>query len=429
MGLAGCADLSAADKAPRSDPVGRLISRTPSPWTADLGDPVLADILRQSDAGNLDVKSALARLARADAEVEAAVAANRLRVEAGLVGAVGGARLNKGTSAASPTFEAAYEFDPWKRFARARAAAKSDRQAAAWDVDAARLAVGAQTAQTYVDLRAAQAALRSYGRRTLLASDAVRLTEASLASGLVTSQALEAKRLDLVVVQTRSQAGADEIVTLTRVLGTLTDQRSLAIPDGGLPAAPAATLVPSSEQVDRRPDVQAAFARVAATDARRAAAILASRPKFQLAAALGAPDAALSSLLDVRALAWAAAATLTKSLLDGPERRAQVHVTSAEADLADIAYRQAVMTGWMELQAASTARAQAVRQLDMIERASATAQAALAMGERQHAAGRISGFAIVDLKDKVEGTADALRAAKVELLRTTLRLAAAAGGR
>jgi len=269
----------------------------------------------------------------------------------------------------------------------------------------------------------------SYQRQTRLAGDAVRLTEASLASGVLTSQALEAKRLDLVVAHARSQAGADEIITLTRVLGTLTGQRSLAIPDTGLPAAPSATLVPSSDQVDRRPDVQAAFARVNAADARRAATILASRPKFQLATALGSPDAALSSLLDVRALGWAAAATLTKSILDGPERRAQVHVTSAEADLADIAYRQAVMTGWMELQAAATARTQAERQLDMTERASAAAQAALAKGEQQHAAGRISGFVIVDLKDKVERTTDALRAAKVELLRTTLRSAAAAGGR
>ena len=429
LSLGGCADLTAADKAPRGNPIGRLVSRTPSPWTADLGDPILADVLRQSDAGSLDVKSALARLARADAEVEAAVAANRLRVDAGLVGAVGGARLNRGTSAASPTFEAAYEFDPWRRFARARAAAKSDRSAAAWDVDAARLAIGSETAQTYLDLRAAQASEGSFRRQARLASDLVRLTEASRASGVVTVQALEVKRIDLAVAEARAQTSADEVLTLTRKLAALAGQRGVTIPDGGLPAVPIAVLDPSSDQVDRRPDVQAAFARVSAADARRAAAVLASRPKFQFAAALGAPDAALSSLLDVRALAWAAAATLTKSLLDGPERRAQVHIATAEADLADIAYRQAVMTGWSELQAAAVARTQAERQLDLAGRASTASQVALAKGERQHAAGRISGYDIIDLKAKTEGTADALRAAQVELLRATLRSASAAGGR
>ena len=84
----GCATPGLSTGAPAV--TDRLVPAGPSPWHLDFGDPILHDILKESDLGSIDIKIALARRARADAEVEAAKALSRPHVEIGFTSAVGG---------------------------------------------------------------------------------------------------------------------------------------------------------------------------------------------------------------------------------------------------------------------------------------------------------------------------------------------------
>jgi hypothetical protein len=162
MLLSACAHLDPEDRAPRTDPVARLSPSGPSPWQVDFGDPALSDLLRGADLGALDIKIALARLARARADVAEARAQRAPHVSIGAEGAVGGVDFHDARSAATPAFEATYEVDLWGRLARGEDAAVHDQAAADADVAAARLLVAAETVRAFAALRSAQDAIEGY---------------------------------------------------------------------------------------------------------------------------------------------------------------------------------------------------------------------------------------------------------------------------
>jgi outer membrane protein TolC len=426
--LSGCAGLSAADRAPRTDPVARLTTTAPSPWADDLGDPALAGLLARADAGALDVKTAVARLERADAEVEAAEAAGRLQVNVGAATAIGGRTFNQSRSAATPTFDTSLDRDVWHRLGRSRKAARDDRAAAAWDVDAARLTVAAETVRTYAALQAARDAEGAALRRQNTASSALGLTQLRVAAGAASAGDVAPRAHDAAVADAALAQARAEIALHTARLGDLTGQLDLVPPPLAPIPTPTAPAPAASTQVDGRPDVKAAYARLAAADERHAAAVLAARPKFQIAAALGSPDAAIGTLLDVRALAWAAAGTVAHEILGGGARRAQVHIASADADIADIAYRQAVLAGWSQIRAALAGEAEAAGQLAIAQSDLAAVRAALDAGVARHAAGAADGLAVATLAARVEIAGDALRQARLSAIDAHVRLVLATGG-
>jgi outer membrane protein TolC len=106
-----------------------------------------------------------------------------------------------------------------------------------------------------------------------------------------------------------------------------------------------------------------------------------------------------------------------------------VHAASAEADLADIAYRQAVSAAWNDLRAALAADAAAQRQLALAQTQLADARAALRVGETRHAAGAIDGLAMAGLQANVEAAGDAVREAAAQAAEARVRRALAMGGR
>lgn len=425
---AGCAGVTAADRGPRGDAVARLAPTTPSPWREDFGDPGLRDLLRQADAGALDVKAALARLERASAEVESADAVHGVNVVAGFEAAVGGRNFQTAGTAGTPTLEIGKDIDLWGRIGHARDAARSERDAAATDVDGVRLLIGAQTARVYCALGAAQSLEALAQRRRDLAARALDLTAQRATNGVATGGEVGGRRNALAAATARSQRLHDEGGLQTAQLADLAGgQGALVASVRPLDVGPAPEAV-SSAVVDARPDVRAAWARLAAADQRRAAAIAASRPQFRIAASFGAPDAAIATLLDARALAWAVAGSISHEIMDGGARRARIHAATAEADLAEIAYRQTVLAAWSDVRTAVAADAQARRDLLAAEASAAAAEAAVDVGRRRHEFGAADGLAVVDLQDAAIQGAEGLVEARRRLAAARIQLALARGG-
>jgi outer membrane protein TolC len=403
----------------------------PSPWREDLGDPVLAGLLRQADAQAPDVKAARARLDRAQADLEAARAPRRLQAEAGVAAAVGGRRLSSGVdSGATPELSASYEVDLFGRLSHAAKAAAREREAARADLDAARLGAGAETARSYLALRTAQAAQASAARRRALAARALELTETRAREGSAGADVLAERRTDLSEAEAAQRAADRAVETLgvqlAATLGTAAPPRlPAAAGPASLPAAPAAL---DADAVDVRPDVRAALARLAAADEHRAEAVAASRPHFNLTAALGVPDAAVALLLDSRALAWAVAGALSQSLLDGGANRARIHGAQADAVGAEAAYRKTVLQGWSQMVAALNARRGADDALAQAQAAAGDAQAALARGETRHGLGVADGLEILALQNRLEQATAGLEAARGAVGLAQADLALARGG-
>lgn len=426
--LSACTTLGPADRAPRTDPIGRLSADGPSPWKVDFGDPGLAELLRTADAGALDIKIAVARLARARSEVEAARAARKPHVEVGAEAAAGGTSFRDARSAGTPSLEATYEVDLWGRLKRAQDAASHDQAAAAADIAAVRLLTAADTVRAYAALRDAEEVGARSDQRVQLAQRGLALTERRTAEGVVGPDAMSAARLAVARAAAVRQAAQEDVTLQQARLGDLTGQPGLRIPTGPQVVArddPAAT---RSDAVAARPDVQAALARLQAADARRAEAVAASLPQFQIAALLGAPDAAIATLLDARALAWALAASISHQLIDGGAARARVHGASAEADVADLLYRKAVLQAWSEVRAAVVERSRAQRDIEAAQAALDQAQRALAANEVRRREGAADGLDDVAARSAADTALDQVRTARLSLTEARVRLALATGG-
>jgi multidrug efflux system outer membrane protein len=427
--LTGCAHETAADRAPRPDPVARLAPTGEPAWRDDLGDPELRDLLRRADAGALDIKIALARLERAQAEADAAHAAKRPQLAVGVFSAVGGRDLETERSAASPTAEVTYELDLSGRIASLARAAAAERQATAAEVAGARLLVAAETAQGYVALCAADDALVAAERRRDAAERTLALADARVAEGAATALDIEGFAAGAESAAARAQAAraaADaSAVRLRTVLGgaELPARPACALTD----VAPSQAPVPAN-RADARPDVQAAFARLQAADSRRAAAVAAERPQFQITALLGAPDAEIATLLDSRGLAWALAARVGETLFDGGAGRARIRAATAEADLADLAYRKAVLQAWTELQTAAVEAAEARDELAGAQDAVRRAEARVGVTRARHAEGAADGLAVAEAEARLEEARDGLRQARIRAAGARIQRTLAGGG-
>ena len=429
LALAGCSTLTPAERGPRPNPVARLAPAGPSPWREDFGDPVLRDLIREADLGALQIKTALARLEQADAEAERAKAGAAPRVNGGLIAATGSRTFRDRTrGAVTPTLEATYEIDLRGRLARARDAAGSDRIAAAADVAAARLLIAAETARAYAALRLAQEEQTAAAERVGSAERAVALTQQRAAAGAALGREIESRRAAVRAAAELASQAREEVELQSARIAALTGKTGYAAgPGQPLALAPSPSALPSGV-VEQRPDVQAALARLAAADQRRAEAIAAAQPKFEIELGLGSPEAALVTLLDVKSLAWVAAANLTQPLLDGGARRANLHAAAADADVADIAYRQVVLTAWTELRAAGVAEARARRAVTASETAIAAARSAAQAGDLRRQAGTADGLAVLDLGLAVQEAEDAARQARSQQIEARIALTLAKGG-
>jgi multidrug efflux system outer membrane protein len=431
LAIAGCAHAPGAPDPAKSSAPSRLAPKGPSLWWEDLGDPVLRKILQDADLASLDVKAALARLDQAEAEV-ALVRAQRVpQVDVGGVSAVGARRWSDSSATAgTPSLSAAWEIDIWGRLAKAKAAARSDSDAAQADVDQARLLVGAETARAYLALRTAEADAAAAERRCGFMADALALIQRRAAAGAAGADAVAAQRRALGEADQRLRAAQTEAaiqrIRLAAILGSTTPFEPP--PASDQPTSGSAEIRAASDAVDQRPDVRAAYDRFAAADYRRASAVAASRPRFDLTAALGAPDVAIAVLLDQRTLVWSAAMAVSDTILDGGAKHARIRGAAAEADAADIAYRKAVVQGWTEIQTALIEQAAAEAEAAQARETLADAQAALRRGQVRRRARALDGVGFAALQDQVEAARSTAGQAQRRALEARVQLALARGG-
>lgn len=427
IGLGAC-----ATPVPKERPSAlRLTPPQEAVWTEDFGDPILRDLLARADLGNLDVKAALARAEQAQAAVALTRSTRTPRIEVGVAGAAGGTSLRRTRHAASPTLEAAYEADLWGRIRQMRTAVDADAAAATADTIEARRLIAAQTVTAYVALRAVQQAEASAQRAVAAAARRVDLMRVRTQNGAASNgEVLEAE-----VVRAEAEAvgreARTEVIAQTLLLEALLGGvRGLELASADLPRLPADADGLSSDAVDHRPEVQAALLRLHAADARRAAAVAAERPQFQIIAALGAPDPAIATLLDVKTLAWALAGTVTQAVVDGGAADARIAAASSEADQAEIAWRKAVVDGWTEMQLAVRREADAAAAVSQASLVDRSARTALQAAERRHREGVIDGVAMADAALAVETAQRALTQAQAQALaaRVQSRLATGTGG-
>jgi multidrug efflux system outer membrane protein len=324
-------------------------------WWRAFGDPVLDALVRQAQERNGDVRVALSRLQEYQARVRVAASAQAPAVTAS-IGPTRARALGSGGVAGDGTnitgqVQASYELDLFGRLASTTAAARFDLQSQEALLAATTLAVAANTASGYLNLRGLDAQLE-LARATLASRQrsfdlARRQFEVGYSSRLDQAQAEAELHTTAAVVPQLERAIAQQENALSILAGAspgalargtrLLDLRPPGI-DAGMP----------SELLRRRPDIAQAENTLAALDASLEAARDQLLPSIRLTASLGAEAGSLARLLRSPNELWSIGGSILAPVFDAGRLRAQAEIAGTVRDRAVFGYETVVRTAFAE---------------------------------------------------------------------------------
>ncbi|USI74566.1 efflux transporter outer membrane subunit [Sphingomonas morindae] len=331
-------------------------------WWTVFGDPTLDRLESQVAAANPTLAGALGRYQQAQADlreirsdllprlgVSADITQNRQSDNRPLRGS------NQPDLYAADTLggSLAWDLDLWGGLRNRAAAGRAEVQASADDLAAIRLALEAQLATRYVELRGldAQIALLTDTIEAYRQADA--LTRRRFAGGIASG--IDTARAGALLADARGQradlAAARALVdhAIASLIGQPASLFSIA-PAEGQPAIPAFPTGLPSTLLQRRPDIAAAERRMAAANADIGVAKAAFFPAIGLGGSGGFQNTALAGLISAPTLFWSIGPNIALSIFDGGRRRAQLAVARARWTQATADYRARVLQAFQDVE-------------------------------------------------------------------------------
>ena len=304
-----------------------------------MGDTQLNALKEQAASGTRGraaaaarVKAARALLGSAEADrslqLGAQAGATRQKLSAVEAGEPAGTRVPAAT-AWQLGVGASYEVDLFQRVANGVRAADADAQATEAALRSVRLALQADVAQAYYQVRTLDAVVDLLGRTLTLREQTLDLISKRYKAGDVSELDLARAQADRASTRAELQAAqgdrrrAEQALAL--LLGNTPSAFSLAAQP--LPADVAVPQVPAglpSALLERRPDVAVAQARMVAANARVGQARSALFPALVLTARGGQASSELSDLFTMSARSWLVSAVFNLPIIDGGRNRAAI---------------------------------------------------------------------------------------------------------
>jgi NodT family efflux transporter outer membrane factor (OMF) lipoprotein len=292
------------------------------------------------------------------------------------------------------TVAMAWEPDLWGKVRRQIEANTGNAQASAATLQALRLSIQSNLAVAYFQLKVLDAQRTLLDETVAAYQKTLDITKNRYAVGVVA-------KADVVQAETQLQSAKAQAINLGVQRAKL--EHAIAVLIGKSPAelslaasalttqAPAIPLSLPSELLERRPDIAAAERKVAAANAQIGIAKAAYFPTLNLAMSNGFQSTDVGDLFTVARRYWAfgpAAAALT--VFDGGVKNAQYNQAIAGFDASVAAYRQAVLTGFQEVEDNLAALRILEEQAQVQDQAVASANQALALTNNQYQAGTVS---------------------------------------
>ncbi|HSV52447.1 MAG TPA: efflux transporter outer membrane subunit [Burkholderiaceae bacterium] len=404
-------------------------------WWKAFADPTLDGLVERAGLHNTSIHEAAARLAQARALLRNADADRLPQIGLG-ASAVRQAGANTQGGATPGTLTSAganlsYELDLFGKLARASDAAALDAQGREALLQSTRLLVQADTAQTYLALRALDAE-RALVRETVSAhANTLRLTERRYQAG-------DIAELDVARVQTELASTESEALALDRrraelehalavLVGEAASNFSLSVADWttALPQIPAG--IPGTV-LARRPDVAAAQNAMLAAQARVGVAKTAWFPSVSLTAAGGFASPEISDLFKWSARAWSVGALLSLPIFDGGRREAGVQGAQAQLDAALASYRGQVLAAFRDVEDQLSTLRLLQDQSEAQGRAVGSASRATVLSDSRYRNGLVSQLELLDARrSELRNRRQALQV-KATQYQATVGLVRALGG-
>lgn len=374
---------------------------------AGFGDPLLAELIKETLDANLSLAAALARYDRAAALLAGANREHWPSVSA----AAQAARLNLSDFEAGDDADAVdirevgliaeWELDLFGRLRRISESRHAELQAAAADVDAVRVALTGQLATSYFQLRGLQQQYEVAQANARLQEESLAIVKARVAAGQGTtfdqvraSAQLERVRSRIPTLRAEIDAAMHRISVISgRPPTALVERLSpvQALPRGR-PLIAAGT---PGELLRRRPDVAAAERRVAAATARIGIATADLYPRFNFSGLFGSLAGNAGDLFSGGAQSSRVALGIHWSFLDRGRVQARIDAADAETREAIAVYRQAVLFALEATETRLRRYQRSQQRTTLLERAAEASERAVALARTRHERGYIAYFEVL----------------------------------
>ena len=446
--LAGCASPGALpDGLPRLGasaaglPLAVSTDFPDAHWWQALGDPALDGLVERALADQPSLAVAAARLARASAGLAGLAAVQG--PQAGLAADLTHQRYSEHGLYPPPLAgstrdvvnlqaSASLALDFFGKHQPALQAALGQQQAAAAELQAARVLLSANVARAYVGL-ARLVALRDLTRQTLAQRQAqLDLTRQRVSAGLDSRVELRQAEASLPDARARIEALDGQMALARHQLAALSGQApqaldSLAPPLAGLRAQPQPERL-GADLLGRRADVVAARWRVEAALQDMAVARSQFYPDINLVGFVGLNALGLDKLFSLGSRNLGVGPALRLPLFDGGRLRANLQGRAADADAATAAYNGAVLDAAREVADASASLQSLARQRVEQAQALAATESAYDLALQRYRAGLGSYLVVLSAETGVLAQRQQATDLQARLLDTQVALMRALGG-
>ncbi|OAM52532.1 RND transporter [Methylovorus sp. MM2] len=333
-------------------------------WWKVFGDETLNNLEDQALDANQNLKAAVARLSQARAlqldarsglfpQVTAGVGPTRQRTSPDALNNASGREFTLWRAQANVSYEA----DLFGRVASTVNASKADVQQSEALLQSVRLALQADVARAYFQLRQLDSEQKLYADTTDLRARSLKLMESRYAAGYVSELEIARAKSELASTQSESLGIARQRANAEHALAILLGKAPAQFSMAPLPLDRITINIPvglPSSLLERRPDIAAAERAMAAANARIGVARAAYFPNLNITGALGYESSELGDLFQwsnrTFLLGPLVGTMLSLPVFDGGRRQAGVDRAHAiyEEDVAN--YRQTVLNAFGEVE-------------------------------------------------------------------------------
>jgi outer membrane protein, multidrug efflux system len=375
-------------------------------WISLFADPELVRLVESAVNGNLEIKSANARIlqARALVDLDRSFTMPTVRTSPGFVrnrvsGTVDDALPKRTLHNWAAPVDASYEVDVWGRLRGAVASGQESLLASQAESDAVALRISTEVASDYLTLR-----FIDFDRIELLRSIALRQTALDLINRRV--KAGSAGDLDALRATTELKTASAELKESDRLREDLVDAIAVlsgrAVTDVTIGSSLDNVVLPSvpvglpSGILQNRPDVYAAQRRLDAASLQIGIARTAFLPTLTLTASGGFASDSLRTFLDRNSSVWGLGVSVAETLFDGGRRQAAVDSAKAGYALAEADYRSVTLQALRQVQDSLNDIASQRLQAADYEAASVSSSQAAALSRSRYEHGYVDYFEVVD---------------------------------
>jgi len=393
----------------QSDGARLATDADPDPaWWLAFNDPILSSLIERATRGNPDVQIAVLRIAAARANERAAAAAGMPKLTGDAVytradlgqGFVGGASgggaldaLTKPNNIFLGALDASWELDLFGKVRRSEESARAATDAAVGNRDDALVSLEAEVAQTYAQLRAAQASRDTAQADLETEQQVVALTRERASQGLVTDLDVENALTSLGTTEAALAQYDREItagmnglaVLIGEAPGTLDAELAATAPIPPVP--PSVPIGLPSGLAHRRPDIRVAEADLHRQTAELGIATAQFYPDISLTGVLALDGTRPRQLTQWADKFYAFGPSVSVPIFQGGQLRANLKLAKTEQAEAAVAYRKTVLNALQDVDNALAAYRTELRRHEALDRTVAAQTAALELARNQYTNG------------------------------------------